>query len=172
VNGGMPNLLISSVAVNRSGTFLFIGAAGGSSTSASSINEGTIGRTTRSVNKKSDKVEVGSTAYGVWRRSIAEIMTGVGNNPKQIPSRFVLEQNYPNPFNPTTTISFSLPSKSFVSLKVFDLIGRDVATIVSEEISAGSYSRQWNATNMPSGVYFYRLQTGSFNETKKLVLLR
>jgi photosystem II stability/assembly factor-like uncharacterized protein len=86
--------------------------------------------------------------------------------------QFKLYNNYPNPFNPSTTISFNLPSKSFVSLKVFDLLGREVATIVSEEMSVGSYSRQWNAANMSSGIYFYRLQAGSFTETKKLVLLR
>jgi hypothetical protein len=86
--------------------------------------------------------------------------------------RFVLLQNYPNPFNPTTTISFSLPSRSFVSLKVFDILGREVATIVSEEMSAGSYSRQWNAAQMSSGIYFYRLQAGTYIEMKKLVFLK
>jgi hypothetical protein len=87
--------------------------------------------------------------------------------------RFALNQNYPNPFNPTTNISFSIPSKSFVSLKVFDLLGREVATLVSEEMLAGNHSRQWNAINIPSGVYFYRLQAGSsYNETKKLILLK
>jgi hypothetical protein len=88
------------------------------------------------------------------------------------PTAFSLAQNFPNPFNPSTTISFDLPSQSFVSLKIFDLIGREVATIVSEELSAGSHSRQWNATGMPSGVYFYRLQAGSFTGTKKLLLLK
>jgi photosystem II stability/assembly factor-like uncharacterized protein len=85
---------------------------------------------------------------------------------------FTLMQNYPNPFNPTTGIAFSLPSKSFVSLKIFDVIGREIATVVSEELPAGDYSRQWNATNLPSGIYFYRLQAGTFTETRKLVLLR
>jgi len=89
-----------------------------------------------------------------------------------VPTGFSLCQNYPNPFNPSTSISFSLPSRLFVSLKVFDLIGREVATIVSEEMSAGTYSRQWNAANMSSGIYFYRLQAGSFTETKRLVLLK
>jgi hypothetical protein len=88
------------------------------------------------------------------------------------PKTFSLLQNYPNPFNPTTTISFNLSSRLFVSLNVFDLLGREVATIVSEEMSAGSYSLQWNAATMPSGVYFYRLQAGSFTETKRLVLLK
>jgi photosystem II stability/assembly factor-like uncharacterized protein len=89
-----------------------------------------------------------------------------------MPNRISLKQNYPNPFNPTTTISFALPSRSFVSLKVFDMLGREVATIVSEEMAAGNYSKQWNAAKMSSGVYIYRLQVGSFTETKKLVLLR
>jgi hypothetical protein len=89
-----------------------------------------------------------------------------------VPKVFALSQNFPNPFNPSTMISFDLPVKSFVSLKVFDLIGREVASIVSEEMSAGNYTRQWNAANMSSGIYFYRLQAGSFSETKKLVLLR
>jgi hypothetical protein len=99
-------------------------------------------------------------------------------------------QNYPNPFNPSTTISFSLPSKEFVSLKVFDTMGRELVTIVSEQMPAGNYTKNWNPSGMPSGVYFYRLsvvpsargdlvptegkdgQTGSFSETKKLVFLK
>jgi lysophospholipase L1-like esterase len=99
---------------------------------------------------------------------------------RTIPTGIVLQQCYPNPFNPSTNISFSLPTKSFVSLKIFDLIGREVATLVSEEMSAGRYSKKWNAENISSGVYFYRLQVrqtsggqaGTFTETKKLVLLR
>jgi len=94
------------------------------------------------------------------------------NQSDEIPRGYSLSQNYPNPFNPSTVISFSLPCRSFVSLKIFDVLGREVSTIVSEEMPAGSYSRQWNAENMTSGVYFYRLQAGAFTETKKFVLLR
>ena len=102
------------------------------------------------------------------------------NDVRTQPGSFVLRQNYPNPFNPSTSISFSLPRRSFASMKVFDLIGREIATIVSEELSAGDHSYQWNAEGFPSGVYFYRLvadvtrsgQAGSFAETKKLTLLR
>jgi len=104
---------------------------------------------------------------------VYQLVTGiVSDGGVHIPDHFVLSQNYPNPFNPSTTILFNLPSKSFVSLKIFDLIGREVATIVAEEMQAGNYTRQWNAKNIPSGVYFYRLQTRSYTETKKLVLLR
>jgi endoglucanase len=89
-----------------------------------------------------------------------------------IPFLFELEQNYPNPFNPATTISFNLSSRSFVSLKIFDALGREVVTLISEALPAGKYSRQWKAEGKPSGVYFYRMQTGTFTDTKKLVLLR
>jgi hypothetical protein len=112
-----------------------------------------------------------ATNEGVWKRSLSDI-TPVEGLSVDLPKQFQLEQNYPNPFNPMTTISFKLPSRSLVTLKVFDLIGREVITIVSEELSAGNYSRQWNASNMASGIYFYRLQASSFFETKKLVLLR
>ena len=73
---------------------------------------------------------------------MSEINTAVKRGAENAPSKFALQQNYPNPFNPTTTISFSLPSKSFISLKVFDIIGREEATIVSEEMSAGNYSKK------------------------------
>ncbi|HUI30808.1 MAG TPA: YCF48-related protein [Candidatus Acidoferrales bacterium] len=88
------------------------------------------------------------------------------------PRNFSLAQNYPNPFNPTTNISFTLPVRSFVSLKVFDILGREVATLLHGELAAGSHVEQWNAAGMPSGVYFYRLQAGSFTDTKKVILLK
>jgi len=114
----------------------------------------------------------GTSYGGVWRRPLSEMITSVERVSTDLPTNFSLSQNYPNPFNPTTTISFNLPSKSFVALKIFDLLGREIATIVSEEMSAGNYSRTWNAAKMSSGIYFYRLQAGSFTETKKLVLLK
>jgi hypothetical protein len=91
---------------------------------------------------------------------------------KGIIRSYALCQNYPNPFNPATTISFSLPSKSFVTLKIYDLLGREVTTLVSENLPAGNYTRQWNATGIPSGVYFYRLRAGNYIKTKKLALIR
>ena len=100
-------------------------------------------------------------------------ITGVRENASVVhPSYFRLNQNYPNPFNPSTTISFNIPTKSFVTMKVYNNLGREVATIISEEMSAGSYSKQWNASALSSGIYFYRLHAGFFTETKKLVLLK
>ena len=101
-----------------------------------------------------------------------QITTSVNKDESRIPSSFSLLQNYPNPFNPATVISFELPVTSNVSLKIYDLLGREVADLVNEIRSAGSYKAQWNAANMPSGVYFYRLQAGEYVETKKLVLMK
>lgn len=89
-----------------------------------------------------------------------------------IATGFGLSQNYPNPFNPVTTISFTIPSASFVTLKIFDALGNEISTLLSEEMPAGSYSHKWYANDLTSGVYFYRLQAGSFTETRKLILLR
>jgi S-formylglutathione hydrolase FrmB len=101
-----------------------------------------------------------------------EMPTGIVNELSLSPSSFVLHQNYPNPFNPSTTISFSIPSRSFVSLRIFDLLGREVATLINENQNVGTHFATFNATNLSSGIYFYRLQAGPFLETKKLVLLK
>jgi len=77
-----------------------------------------------------------------------------------------------NPFNPSTTIEFSLPRSGYVRLKVFNILGEEVATLVEEELDVGTYTRRWNAIGVASGIYFYRLQTGDFVDTKKLLLLR
>ena len=98
--------------------------------------------------------------------------SGVKQSDSSIPENFGLKQNFPNPFNSSTVISFSLPSKSSVIIKVFGMKGREVATLVNEELAAGNYYLQWNASNISSGVYFYRMQCGSFITTKKLILLR
>jgi Secretion system C-terminal sorting domain len=99
------------------------------------------------------------------------IPVGVKETPG-IPTTFTLDQNYPNPFNPSTTIPFSIPSQSFVTLKVVDALGREIAVLESGELPPGSYSHQWSPAGTTSGVYFYRLQAGPYSETKKLVLLR
>ncbi len=91
---------------------------------------------------------------------------------KLIPKHFLLYQNYPKPFNPSTVINFTLRSRQLVRLSVFDILGREVATLVDEEKPAGEYTVRWNADGMPSGVYFYRMQAGAFTATKKVMLLR
>jgi photosystem II stability/assembly factor-like uncharacterized protein len=89
-----------------------------------------------------------------------------------LPEQFALEQNYPNPFNPSTTIRYSIPTSEFVTLKVYDVLGNEVATLVNEEKPAGSYEVNFNAAELSSGIYFYTLQSGSFTQTKKLILMK
>ncbi|HQI40598.1 MAG: hypothetical protein B6D44_06045 [Ignavibacteriales bacterium UTCHB2] len=89
-----------------------------------------------------------------------------------LPEKYVLEQNYPNPFNPTTTISWQSPVSSWQTLKIYDVIGNEVATLVDEFKEAGRYQIEFDATELTSGVYFYQLRAGSFSETKKLILMR
>ncbi len=91
---------------------------------------------------------------------------------ENIPGGFTLSQNYPNPFNPTTTINYQLPASSIVTLKVYDVVGREVATLVNETKEIGSYSVQFNASHLSSGIYFYTIKAGNFTATKKLTLMK
>jgi hypothetical protein len=93
-------------------------------------------------------------------------------NEKLLPIEFNLYQNYPNPFNPTTTIKFQIPELSFVTLKVYDVLGSEIETLVNEEKPVGSYEIEFNATSFPSGVYFYQIKAGNFIQTKKMILLK
>jgi hypothetical protein len=88
------------------------------------------------------------------------------------PTEYALYQNYPNPFNPATIIEFALPKASFVTLKIYDLLGNEVATLVAEKLPVGKHQRVWEAKGLASGVYLYRLEAGEFVQTKKLILLR
>ncbi len=89
-----------------------------------------------------------------------------------VPTNIILNQNYPNPFNPETVIKYSIPRKEFVSIKIFDVTGREINSLVNTIQEAGTYIVKWNAINIPSGVYFYQLTTPSFTQTKKLLLLK
>jgi hypothetical protein len=100
-----------------------------------------------------------------------EVMS-IEEDEKVVPSEHNLSQNYPNPFNPTTIIKYSIPQESLVSLKIYNLIGEEVATLVGETQTIGNYKIEFNATALPSGVYFYKLQADSFVETKKMVLMK
>ena len=89
-----------------------------------------------------------------------------------VPLTFNLYQNYPNPFNPSTTIKYTIPELSKVKLTLFNLLGEEMKTLINEEKNAGNYSVEFNATNLPSGVYFYQLKAGDYIDTKKMILLR
>jgi hypothetical protein len=98
-------------------------------------------------------------------------VTDVQTNPV-LHGNFELGQNYPNPFNPSTIIKYSIPANSFVQIRVYDVIGREVSTLVKAQMNAGTYNVTFNADNMPSGIYFYRIEAGNFVQTRKMILLK
>jgi hypothetical protein len=169
-------------AIPGSRRFVVSGAATGGSGSATSSNGGqtwtTIDTTAQRTTVAFLSPTVGwaggfntsATVGGVFRYNGTPLSTRIENAP--VAKQFALNQNYPNPFNPSTVIEYSLRDAGEVSLKVFDILGREVATLVSGRQSAGSYRATFNATNLSSGAYFYRLQTGSFVETKKMTLVK
>jgi len=99
-------------------------------------------------------------------------LTDVEDHSQNIPSTFGLSQNYPNPFNPSTVIKYQVSQNTFVNVNVYDILGNQVRNLVREEKAAGSYEITFDASNMPSGVYFYSIQTGSFTQTKKMILMK
>ncbi len=118
-------------------------------------------------------------SWGNWRAHVDNALemffpatAATVGEPESKPTQFELYQNYPNPFNPTTRIQFRVASSGFVQLNVFDVLGREVATLVNEEKLPGKYDVQFDASKMSSGIYFYRLTSGSFSSTKKIVLMK
>ena len=104
--------------------------------------------------------------------TLKTITVGVQSISTQIPDKFKLENNFPNPFNPSTNIKFQLPEKSFTVISIYDMLGREVMKLLSEELNAGYYNYQFNAENLNSGIYFYTLTTEKFSETKKMLLIK
>jgi hypothetical protein len=102
----------------------------------------------------------------------AHTFTTTGVTEQGKPATFNLEQNYPNPFNPATTIDYSVGRQGHVSLVVYNLLGQEVATLVNDNVQAGSYQATFDASKLPSGVYVYQLKAGSFVESRKMVLLK
>jgi hypothetical protein len=107
-----------------------------------------------------------------WVYSDTITITGIKEIKNISPSGYKLFQNYPNPFNPSTTMNFSIPEYSFVTLEIFNLLGEKIVTLVSQDLSKGTYEYKWNAEGMTSGTYFYRLTAGEYSEVRKLLLLK
>lgn len=118
-----------------------------------------------------ENTEMTLPAWGYKVYEYGSGLTAISNNQPQ-PVGFNLSQNYPNPFNPTTTISYEIKERVFVQIKVYDILGKEVATLVNEEKSSGDYSVSFNGSDLPSGVYLCRLQAGSFADIRKMILLR
>ena len=128
----------------------------------STVGEAFIGKTSNTLNQNQ---------IGFWYVYQQTTLTDVEDE-ETIPTVFKLEQNYPNPFNPTTIIKFAVPEKSNVLIKVYDILGSEVATLVNEEMGAGWYRKTFDANNYSSGVYLFRMEAGKFISTKKMILLR
>jgi photosystem II stability/assembly factor-like uncharacterized protein len=115
---------------------------------------------------------VGTNGYGVWKVPLSSIITDIKDKNNEIPSKYTLEQNYPNPFNPTTVIKYDLPESGFVSLKVYDILGREVQTLVNGNKIKGTYEVSFNGSNLASGVYLYKLKAGNYISIKKMMLIK
>lgn len=118
----------------------------------------------------------GTDSNSIWKRSFSELIP-VQNITTQITSSFALEQNYPNPFNPMTKIKFDIKQEyrskeSVVKLIVYDILGKEVATLVNENLQPGTYEVSFNGSNLTSGVYFYKLTTGDFIAVKKMIMIK
>lgn len=114
----------------------------------------------------------GASGVGVFASRLCQTTLGIGNNNNEMPHEYKLAQNYPNPFNPSTIINFSIPKSGLVKLVVYDILGREVTTLLNEAKVAGNYSVTFDASKIPSGVYFYKLTSGSFVSTKKMALVK
>lgn len=128
----------------------------------STVGESFIGKSSNTINQNQ---------LGFWYAYQQIIITEVENE-ETIPIVFKLEQNYPNPFNPSTKIKFAVPEKSNVLIKVYDILGSEVTTLVNEEMDAGWYENNFNAAGLSSGVYLFRMEAGNYVNTKKMILLR
>ena len=138
------------------------------SSSSGTIARSVVGQSFVGRMRENDKfIESGFLADTLFRGSIVGVIDEM-----IVPTEFRLEQNFPNPFNPGTTIQFQLPKESHVTLRVYDILGQEVATLIDEKREAGKYLLQFDGSNITSGIYFYRLHAGSYIETKKLILLK
>ena len=118
-------------------------------------------------------VYAGIANQAVWRRPLTELIIGVNNSTSLVPTSFALEQNYPNPFNPVTNIRYQIPNDKYVTIKVYNLIGKEIAALVNEKKTPGIYNVNFDANNLSSGIYFYSLYTDGVKiNTKRMVLIK
>ena len=172
---GLNNYSVAALTVNGADLYaktddaeLFVSTNYG--TTWTKFDSGSVSENIISLAANQSNLYAGSS-MGVIYRSVSGI-TDVQQINHNLPELFSLYQNYPNPFNPATRIRYEIPKASFVSLKIYDLLGREVATLVNEEKQAGSYEVEFDGSNLSSGIYFYRMQAGSYINTKKFVLLK
>ncbi len=176
-NSGISNnAVVTSLAIDGKNLFagtyegVFLSTDNGKNWSA--INDGltAIGITALAI--YNGYLFAGTNNNGVWWRSLSGIVTNVEKDHNELSLQFTISQNYPNPFNPATTIKYQITNSSIVTLKIYDMLGREIETLVDGYKTAGEYKVLFNASNLASGIYFYRIHAGDFVETKKLILLK
>ena len=144
-----------------------------SGTSWTNINDKLPETAINSLTIYGNDIYAGTDYFGVWKRPLNQVITevrqeaGTGH-----PEKFYLGQNYPNPFNPSTTIKFSLPEASHVNLSIYNSMGQKVTNLVSQNMDAGVFTAEWNATGYASGIYYYRITAGKYTVTNKMLLLK
>jgi hypothetical protein len=176
-NDGLASSTVNAIAA--AGTTLFAGTWGEGVLASTDdgghwtpVNDGLIGTIVWSLAVSGADLMAGTSGTSVWRRPLAELVTSVERSPNGPPVNFALGQNYPNPFNPSTRIHYALPQRAHVTLAVYNTLGQKVVELVNAEKEVGTCEVTFNANGLASGVYLYRIQAGSFVQTKKLVLLR
>jgi len=176
INSGLTNKAVKSLTVSNGNIFAKTSEGG----IFLSTNNGTFWIPINTDLSQSDisamavsntHIYVGTNA-SIWQRPLSDVVASFTKQRNILPCVFSLQQNYPNPFNPTTVISYQLPVISKVTLKIYDVLGREVATLVNEEQSAGTKEVQWNASGFASGMYLVRMQANNFVETKKILLMK
>ncbi|MGB3198896.1 MAG: T9SS type A sorting domain-containing protein, partial [Saprospiraceae bacterium] len=115
-----------------------------------------------------------ATTFGLYvaRSGGCDLTTGISNLNLEIPNEYSLSQNYPNPFNPATKINFSIPVNGLVTLKIYNVLGKEVMTLINEHKPAGNYGAEFNGANLSSGIYFFRMETGEFVDVKRMMLIK
>ena len=180
VNTGLTNLTIN--AMITSGTNIFVGTSGsgvflstdnGSNwTRDNNVNLGLTEPNIKTFTILGSNLFLATGNGNIWWRPLSAMITNVEDNSNSLPINFSLQQNYPNPFNPTTKIKFGLKENAFTKLIVYDLLGREVETLIDRKLIAGYHEIEFNASSLTSGIYFYKIQAGEFFQTKKMILLK
>ncbi len=172
----LNNLYVNVLVINGNSIFAGTSPSGfyvsyNNGISWSQKNEGLGSNSVRSICILNNYMFAGTYTGGVFKRPLSELI-GIQPISSEVPSQFSLSQNYPNPFNPSTIIRFNIKDSRLTTLKMFDILGRKITTLVNEKLSPGTYEVEWNASNYSSGVYYYKLVSGDYTDTKKMVLVK
>jgi hypothetical protein len=169
--GGVVSFAVSGTNLFAGGSWSGVFLSTDMGTSWTLVGSGLTNTDVMSLGVSGTTLFVGAGGNGIWRRPLSEMITDVESE-QQLPRQFALPQNYPNPFNPGTTIEFALPHAGYATLKVYSVLGEEVAALISGDHASGTFTASWNASGLPSGVYFYRLTADDYVQTQKAILMK